>query len=67
VNILMESNGLGIAAGNPVTELVPLRNDDYGTRQFLYPMLIPEPSTLALSAAGLMALIVLRRRRPAGR
>ena len=30
VDILMESDGLGIAAGNPV----PLSNDDYGTRQF---------------------------------
>lgn len=37
VNILMESNGLGIASGNPVGNLFPLSNDDYGTRQFLYP------------------------------
>lgn len=37
VDILMESSGLGIGPSNPVTDLVPLRNDDYGTRQFLYP------------------------------
>lgn len=61
VNILMESRGLGIATGNPVTKLVPLTNDDYGTRQFLYP--IPEPSSLALCAAGLLGLATLTRRR----
>ena len=56
VDILMESNGLGISAGNPVTALVPLRNDDYGTRQFLYPF-VPEPSVallLGLGGAGLL-------------
>ncbi|HEY6563461.1 MAG TPA: hypothetical protein VIY86_03145, partial [Pirellulaceae bacterium] len=49
VNILMESNGLGIAPGNPVTNLFPLANDDYGTRQFLYP--IPEPGILGILVA----------------
>ena len=40
VNLLMESNGLGISnPGNPVTNLVPLTNDEYATRQFLYPSL----------------------------
>lgn len=39
VDILMESNGLGISIGNPVAELFPLRNDDYSMRQFLYPSL----------------------------
>lgn len=48
VDILMESNGLGISAGNPVTNLIPLSNDDYNTRQFLYPVAIPEPTTVAL-------------------
>ena len=37
VNILMESGGLGIAPGNPVSNLAPLSNDDYAGRQFLYP------------------------------
>jgi hypothetical protein len=65
VNILMESRGLGIAAGNPVTNLVPLTNDDYGTRQFLYPSLtsVPEPGSLVLLASSLTALAVRRRRR----
>ena len=52
VNLLMESQGLGIAAGNPVTNKVPLTNDEYGMRQFLYPTLyaakVPEPSSLAI-------------------
>jgi hypothetical protein len=57
VDILMESNGLGIAAGNPLTNLTPLTNDDYGTRQFLYPSLVPEPATLALAAIGLLVFV----------
>ena len=40
VNLLMESKGLGISnPGNPVTNLVPLTNDEFATRQFLYPSL----------------------------
>jgi hypothetical protein len=42
VNLLMESSGLGITGangGNPVTALLPLNNDEFATRQFLYPSL----------------------------
>ena len=60
VDILMESNGLGIAAGNPVTALVPLKNDDYGTRQFLYPF-VPEPSVFLLLGLGGVGLLGRRR------
>ncbi len=50
VDILMESRGLGIASGNPITNLFPLSIDDYGTRQFLYPSItaVPEPGAMAL-------------------
>ena len=52
VDLLMESRGLGIGPGNPVTNTVPLTNDDYGMRQFLYPTIytaeIPEPPTFLL-------------------
>jgi len=47
VDILMESNGLGTGPGNPLSELFPLRNDDYAMRQYLYPVLaIPEPTSV---------------------
>ncbi len=39
VDILMESNGLGIGPTNPRDNLTPLTNDDYAGRQFLYPSL----------------------------
>jgi hypothetical protein len=39
VNLLMESDQLGIAPGNPETNLVPLTNDEFAMRQFLYPSL----------------------------
>ena len=50
VDILMESRGLGISASNPLSNLFPLSNDDYGMRQFLYPSLtsVPEPASLVL-------------------
>ena len=56
--------GLGIGPTNPVENLFPLTNDDYGTRQFLYPAVhsIPEPSTLLLVALGSLGLIAYRRR-----
>lgn len=39
VDLLMESVGLGISAGNPVSRLNPLTNDEFAMRQFLYPSL----------------------------
>lgn len=62
VDILMESNGLGISPANPVTNLFPLANDDYSMRQFLYPSL-PEPGTLALLSVVFAALGFARRRK----
>ncbi|RUT05042.1 hypothetical protein DSM106972_038630 [Dulcicalothrix desertica PCC 7102] len=50
VNILMESRGLGISEGNPLSNLTPLINDDYAGRQFLYPVVarvsVSEPATI---------------------
>ena len=60
VDILMESFGVGIGASNPVTSLVPLTNDDYGTRQFLYPV-VPEPTSIAMLS--LIGLLLKRRHR----
>lgn len=39
VDLLMESNGLGVGNTNPASRLVPLTNDEYAMRQFLYPSL----------------------------
>ena len=64
VDILMESFGLGIAPGNPVGNPLPLSNDDYGMRQFLYPFIgVPEPGTLGLLTIGLFGFLSTRRRR----
>jgi len=61
VDILMESNGLGISADNPLSELFPLRNDDYAMRQYLYPVTaVPEPGTWL--CGGLMTALLIRRR-----
>ncbi|AOY82175.1 hypothetical protein BJP36_21975 [Moorena producens JHB] len=59
IDILMESRGLGIAPGNPVTNIRPLVNDDYAGRQFLYPVFseasVNEPTaTLGLLALGII-------------
>jgi len=52
IDLLMESNGLGVGPGNPLSNLFPLTNDEYGTRQYLYPSLtaVPEPSSFALAS-----------------
>lgn len=64
VNLLMESVGLGISAANPVGNLQPLTNDEFGTRQFLYPTLaVPEPTTTWLALGGLALLGGSRRLR----
>jgi hypothetical protein len=69
VDLLMESNGLGISAANPVTNPRPLSNDEFGTRQFLYPSLspVPEPSAWWLGILGLLGLFskLVRSRPPA--
>lgn len=61
VDILMESNNSGISPGNPLTNLTPLSNDDYGMRQFLYPVSIPEPSTFGLVVCAAIFLASQRR------
>lgn len=50
VDLLMESNGLGVGASNPLSNLVALTNDEYAMRQFLYPNIsaVPEPGSIVL-------------------
>ncbi|GHE92937.1 PEP-CTERM sorting domain-containing protein [Thalassotalea profundi] len=63
VNILMESYGLGISATNPINNPIPLSNDEYGIRQFLYPFIsVPEPSSMALLFLALLLLYTSKRR-----
>lgn len=63
IDILMETNGLGVGPSNPLNNLIPLTNDEYGMRQFLYPVSsIPEPNALAACwLAGVGALVIRRR------
>ena len=72
VDLLMESQGLGIGSTNPRDNLFPLTNDENAGRQFLYPVLAaaidppvstPEPSSLLGLSAALGASALLRRRR----
>jgi len=62
VDILRESNGLGIGPDDPLANLLPLTNDEYSMRQFLYPTVVTEPGMLTLF--GLGALMAIGRRRP---
>lgn len=64
VDLLMESQNLGIGGSNPVTNLTPLTNDEYGMRQFLYPELapVPEPHEYLLLGAGLATVIARVRK-----
>jgi len=59
VDLLMEHFNVGIAPGNPESSLIPLSNDEFSMRQFLYPELapVPEPKTYALLFAGLATLV----------
>ena len=64
VDILMESNGLGVSGNNPLSSLVPLRNDDYGMRQYLYPTAVPEPSSIAFFGLFVLGLLSVRHLKP---
>lgn len=59
VKILMESNLAEILIAG--SGLLQLQNDDYGGRQFLYPFVIPEPSTGLLVMSGLLGFTARRR------
>ncbi|NMP31904.1 PEP-CTERM sorting domain-containing protein [Thalassotalea sp. M1531] len=65
VDLLMESRGVGVGPNNPLENLMPLTNDEYATRQFLYPTFlevdIPEPSTLIIFGLGILALRLNRK------
>lgn len=61
VDLLMESNTTGISSGNPLSSLVPLTNDEYAMRQFLYPVVIPEPASSMLLLLASMFLATARR------
>lgn len=56
LDLLMESRGDDDGPGNPASNLIPLLADDYGMRQLMYPVVIPEPMSstllLILMAAG---------------
>ncbi len=64
IDLLMESNGLGVGPTNPLGSLVPLTNDEYGIRQFVYPSLmsVPEPSTGGFLMLALLAGALRRKR-----
>ncbi|MCA9126916.1 MAG: hypothetical protein KDB22_07520 [Planctomycetales bacterium] len=66
IDLLMESNGLGVGASNPLSNLFPLTNDEYGMRQYLYPSLVavPEPgSSVILGLTLLLGNLRMRRKR----
>lgn len=59
VNLLMESS---VTEGR-FARAVGLQNDEFAGRQFLYPYVVPEPSSIVFAGIGLTALIHGRRRR----
>jgi len=63
VDILMESNQLGVSPANPLSERVPLRNSDYGSRQFLYPFVSPVPEPNGLSLLLFVVLLAMAKNR----
>ena len=59
IDILMETNIPGALEGDPT----PLQNDDFGGRQFLYPVVVPQAPSLLLMGSGLAAVSHVVRRR----
>lgn len=59
VDILMETDIPRSLTGN----LTPLGNDDYGGRQFLYPVVVPVPAAVWLFGSGLLGLVGIARRK----
>lgn len=67
VDLLMERNNGGRGPTNPESNLMPLTNDEYAMRQFLYPFVVPEPSCLILFVLGSLLIGTVNRRRLADR
>jgi hypothetical protein len=68
VDLLMESTGLWVLVGNPLGNLNPLTNDEYGMHQFLYPFIasntedqttVPEPISFILF---IFAVLLINRK-----
>jgi hypothetical protein len=62
VDLLMEGNHAGRGPANPESNLIPLTNDEYAMRQFLYPYLVPEPSCVILFIIGAFLTVGTVRR-----
>ncbi len=63
VDLLMEGNNGGRGPNNPESNLIPLTNDEYAMRQFLYPYVVPEPNSLILLAIGTFLNVGSARKR----
>ncbi|MEQ8838482.1 MAG: hypothetical protein RID07_16880 [Lacipirellulaceae bacterium] len=66
IELLMESRADDDPLGNPASNLVPLMNDDYGMRQFLYPVHVPEPASLLLVGIASCHIMTCSRRTKSG-